>query len=102
MQVINHSPDFTLTEAIRAHIRRCLDGRLRQHTHLIDRIDVYLRDQNGPRGGVDKRVVLTAQQIEGHVTTTVGASDDLYQAIRLATRRLGRAIKRAHARRRQR
>lgn len=102
MRVIHHSPDFALTDAIRAHILRSLKTSLRRHAHVIERVDVFVRDQNGPRGGVDKRVVLNAQQIEGHVTTTVCASDDLYRAVAVAARRLRHALTRARRRRRRR
>jgi len=44
---------FELSEAIDSHVRDRLSAALDQHATHIRGVGVTLRDENGPRGGVD-------------------------------------------------
>lgn len=87
--------DFTATEAIQEHAARRLSISLSHHADAVSRVVVRLRDDNGPKGGVDKRCHMEATLL-GHGTEVAEAlSADLYEAIEAAARRLGRSVERA-------
>lgn len=85
---------FHLTEGLRARAERrvrfalgSLGGRVR---HVI----VRLADENGPRGGVDKRCTIRAN-LPGTPPVVIEHQEaDLYVAIDRAADRVGRAVSR--------
>ena len=53
MQIDIQARDFSLTQALRNHIKRRLGFALSAWNNRIQRILVRLSDINGPRGGND-------------------------------------------------
>jgi ribosome hibernation promoting factor len=45
---------FEMTEAIELHVRDRLTAALDQHISHVRAVAITVRDENGPRGGVDK------------------------------------------------
>jgi ribosomal subunit interface protein len=87
--------DLAPTGAIRDHIARRLSFALSRFAGRLEEVEVRLRDENGPRGGVDKvcRVKATLRGLPTLVVEAVGA--DLYAAIDTAADRAGRALGRS-------
>jgi putative sigma-54 modulation protein len=87
-------PDLT------AHIERRLRFALSRFSGRIRRVNVFLADQNGPRGGIDKtcRIVVILRD-GGNVVAEVNDVDWVI-AVDRATTRIGHSTGRDLARRR--
>jgi putative sigma-54 modulation protein len=89
---------FRLTEALREHAARRLRFALGGAGGRVRRVAVRVADENGPRGGVDKRCTLRVS-LPGQPPVIVEQLDpDLYAAIDRAADRLGRSVARRLAR----
>lgn len=97
---------FDLTGALRDYVGRRLAYAFGHFDGQVRRVEVMLSDDNGPRGGRDKRclVRLVPEGLPAvHVTDR---QDDLYVAIDRAldraayalSRRKGRRVRQAHGR----
>ncbi len=102
MQIEIQARDFSLTQALREHIKRRLGFALSTRYHHIQRILVRLSDINGPRGGSDKcchiQMVLP-QQSDVVIEDT---ETDMYVAIDRAADRASRTLSRRVTRQRNR
>jgi ribosome-associated translation inhibitor RaiA len=90
-----------VSASLRAHIERRLRSALGGFARHVGRVRVYLRDVNGPRGGVDKtcRVVV---HLPGTGRTVVrGADAEVYGLVTRTADRVRRAVKRRVQRRRR-
>ena len=88
MQVVIHTEDFKLTDALNEHIQRKLQFALSRIEPHIKSISILLNDVNGPKGGVDKhcRLTVALDNMENIVINDTQA--DLYHAIDRAMQRL--------------
>ncbi len=90
------------SQAILDRVNKVVNRALRFAKDRVTRVEVYLRDVNGPRSGVDKRCLIEAR-IGGLKPVMVEhASSDLYEAISAASSKLHRRVDRTLARRRTR
>ncbi len=92
MQIDIQARNFTLTNALRGHVKRRLGFALSTRDEYIQRIKVRLSDINGPRGGEDKCCHI--QVIIPHLPDVVieDTEEDLYAAIDRAVDRAGRTV----------
>jgi ribosome-associated translation inhibitor RaiA len=88
-----------VTEELRVHLRERLRLALGRFARSIDLVRVYLRDVNGPRGGLSKkcRVVVELPR-RGRVVMT-GVDTDIFTAITRTASRARFAVRR-HVKRR--
>lgn len=93
------SKGFSVTEALDAHARRRLYESLRHHRGRVNRISLRLSDDNGPRGGIDKRCTIEVRVRGADPIVTQALEVDAYLSIDRASERAGRAIGRRLARR---
>jgi len=94
MQIHIHCQDFTLTEGLRTHIERRIHFTFSWASEHIRNIAVRLSDENGTRGGVDKRCRFLVG-INGAADVVVSEiHSDMYVAIDRAGDRTGRTINR--------
>jgi ribosome-associated translation inhibitor RaiA len=91
-----------VTEELRDHLKERLRLALGRFARRMTSVRVYLRDVNGPRGGVDKtcRIVVELPP-RGRVIVT-GTDADIRAAITGTASRAGFAVKRHVKRRRAR
>ena len=83
---------FPLTGALRAHVERRLRFALGSASARLHRLAVRLTDDNGPRGGLDKRCTLHAS-LPGERPVVVEQRDaDLYAAIDMVADKLDRQV----------
>ncbi len=88
-----------VTKELRTHLNERLQFALGRWARRIDLVRVYLRDVNGPRGGLDKKCrIVVAVPPRGRVVVT-GAGTDLAAVITLTANRAGFAVKRQVKRR---
>ena len=58
MKITTQSQAITMGNRVRASILKRVTTTLARFDHMIERVDVYLKDINGPKGGADKQVTL--------------------------------------------
>ena len=103
MHIEIKSRGFEMTPGLRNYIMRRFTRPLDFARGRAHRASVYLTDENGPRGGVDKRCRI-AITLNGRSPLVIwDTQEDMYQAIDRAAKRAVNALSRrmAHARRKR-
>jgi ribosomal subunit interface protein len=99
MRIEIESPDFPLTDAMRAFLERRLRYGLTRCDDRIGLVEVHLSDVNGNRGGTDKRCLVRVR-LQGLQDVVVEDTEtDLYFAMNRAVGRAGRTVVRRLSRR---
>lgn len=94
MQIEIQAVSFKLTEGLRNHAERRLRFAFGSTSSKVRGVVMRLADENGPRGGVDKRCSIRAI-VSGIAPVVVEQREtDLYVAIDRAADRAGRAVSR--------
>lgn len=101
MHVEITSQGFELTESLRDYALRRLRTPLMRARDRARQVSIHLSDENGPRGGVDKRC-LVAIRLAGSMPLVIEETQtDLYSAIDSVSKRashaLNRRLQRRHA-----
>ena len=94
MNIHIQARSFALTHSLREHVERRLQFALGWADEHLRQVSVRLSDENGPRGGEDKRCRI---QITFRGAPSVVIDDteaDLYVAIDRAADRAGRSVAR--------
>jgi ribosomal subunit interface protein len=99
MQIEIESPDFPLTDAMRAFLERRLRYDLTRCDDRIGAVQVHLSDVNGRRGGVDKRCLVRVRLRGDNDVVVEDTETDLYFAMNRAVARAGRTVARRVTRR---
>ena len=94
MNIGIHAQDFELTAAIEEFTRDQLGSALSRIGEDVSRIDVYLKDNNGPRGGEDKEVMIRVNMRNRRQVAVSTTNSDLYTALMIGIRRTKRAVRR--------
>lgn len=92
MTIAIHARGFDLTDGIHDHVHRRLQYALGRFGDRLTRVAVRLSDINGPRGGVDKRCLVTVGVPGQHDIVARASKTDLYAAIDLAAQGAGRSL----------
>jgi ribosomal subunit interface protein len=100
MRIDIQARSFSLTEALREHVKRRLGYALSCRDEYIQRVIVRLSDINGPRGGDDKQcqIQVILKPLQDVVIQDTEA--DMYVAIDRAADRAGRTVGRRLSRQR--
>ena len=85
---------FRLTDALRTRTEHRVREALASAADRLGQVVVRLSDNNGPRGGVDKRCMIRAELPGARVVVIEQHDADLYAAIDRATDRAGSTITR--------
>jgi ribosome-associated translation inhibitor RaiA len=88
---------MTLDADTRAHIDRRLGFALERVGDRVNRVNVYLADENGPRGGVDKVCRVVTYLRTGGAVLIEDEDSDLTTLIDRTADRLGHAVRRVLA-----
>jgi putative sigma-54 modulation protein len=94
MQIDIQATGFRLTERLRAQAERRVRFALGSTSGRVRSIVMRLADENGPRGGVDKRCTIRANLPGGPPVIIEQQDADIYVAIDRAADRAGRAVSR--------
>ncbi len=94
MNINSSAQGFEMTPAIDSFLRRQLSTSLQRFDEHVVAIDVYLKDTNGPKGGIDKHVLIRVRLRNRHKVVLETVHDDLYAAITLGARKIKRAVRR--------
>ena len=101
MDITARAQGFDLTEAIDGFLRDQLRAAMVRFEEGIQSIDVFMKDTNGPKGGVDKQTLIRVQLRSGQVVATEATHENLYGAIKACVRRSKRTIRRSIKKARQ-
>jgi len=87
--------DRPASEDLKEHVSRHLYFALSRYSGRIDWVHVALRDENGPRGGLDKtcRVAVHLPRLQPVLVTE--SASNWFEASARAAERAGRAVARA-------
>lgn len=94
MNITISAQDFELTPAIDQFAREQLRATLARIDEDIVAIDMYMKDANGPRGGVDKQFLIHVRMRNRMRIALVTTHEDMYAAIRQGFKRAKRAVRR--------
>ena len=99
MQILIRAKGFPITEEINNHIRGRIYLMLSRFSGVIRKIEVYLADENGPKGGIDKACVVRIKTDQHSELVVKDIQADLYASVgrvlARAKQSLTRHIKRA-------
>jgi len=101
MNVAIRTHGFDLSPAIDAFARREIESAVERFSDEIVSVEIFLKDTNGPKGGIDKQALLRVRLRGGRQVALHTDKEDLYAAIRVSARRARRAVKRSVARSRR-
>ena len=104
MQILIHPRTMTADEELRERTAATLEAALAPVRSSVHRVDAYLTDVNGPRGGPDKRCRVVARLSTGPVVVSRTRTDPIaaVEAAAAVCRRSVRAsLKRRQHRRRR-
>jgi ribosomal subunit interface protein len=87
--------NFTLTDAIDSHIREKLEHMVHNNGDKIQKIIVHLSDDNGPKGGIDKRCHIHVDMKKLPTVVIEDSEENLYTAIDNAYHRAERAVRKS-------
>ena len=84
--LFNELDDFVV-DTMTKTLERLADGVLS--------VDVFLKDVNGPKGGVDKQVIVRAHLRNRQQLAVETIDENLYAAIKSGAKRMKRAVRRS-------
>jgi ribosomal subunit interface protein len=93
MQIQINTAQVKRSDAIVQRVHKELEAALEVFKDRITRVDVHLHDDNGAKGGVDKRCLLEARVAGQQPVAVEAATADLYDSIKQAAGKLERAIR---------
>ena len=98
MQIRLRASRLELSSDDTAHIHRRIEFALRRFAPRLRRVEVRLVDENGERGGIDKRCAVGLHLRNGTSLHVEAFADAVVLASDLALERAGRALSRRIAR----
>ena len=101
MNMTTRAQEFEMSTAIDQFVRDQIGTGLHRFSQDVLAVDVYMKDTNGPKGGVDKQVLIRVRLRNRQVIALEAAHENLYAAIRQVSKRTKRAVRR-HLRKSQR
>ena len=94
MNITSRAQGFELSSAIDSFVRDEVRSALERFSEDIVSVDVFMKDTNGPKGGVDKQVVMRVQLRGRQQIALQTTREDLYAAVRISIKRAKRSVRR--------
>lgn len=94
MNISIKAQGFDVTAAIDAFVREEVRLTLARYADDIVSVDIFLKDTNGPKGGVDKQVLMHIHLRGLRPLALLTTREDLYGAIKLASKKAKRVVRR--------
>ena len=94
MNITTTTQGFELNGAIDAFVRNRLYVALKRLSAHVVAIDVFAKDTNGPRGGVDKQVLMRVQLPNRQQVVVETTHENLYAAIEKGAKRTKASLRR--------
>ncbi|MCE2030066.1 HPF/RaiA family ribosome-associated protein [Sessilibacter corallicola] len=87
-----HTPTFPQTNALSNYVDAKIRLALGLYRDKIRVVDVFLTDENGPKGGNDMRCKIVVKADRYPLTITQETADDIYDSINNCSHRIKRAV----------
>ena len=94
MNITTTARDFEMSRAIDRFAREQLDTTLQPFSDSIVSIDVFMKDANGPKGGIDKEVLIRVHLRNRQQLALQSTHENLYAAIKSGVKRIKRVVRR--------
>lgn len=94
MNITTTAQNFDTSVALNTFVRSRLKNALARLDADIIAVDVFMRDLNGPKGGIDKQARVRVQMRNRQVITVDAQHENLYAAVRAAVKRTQQAVRR--------
>lgn len=94
MRIEVRAQGFALTDALVSHTERAIEKALGRFSRRVTLVSAKLIDENGPRGGVDKRCQLEVTVPRQEKLLVDEQHADLYAGIDVAAERASRLVAR--------
>ena len=94
MNITTTAQNFERSIALDTFVRSRLINALARLEADIIAVDVFMKDVNGPKGGVDKHVLIRVQLRNRQVITIESEHESLYAAVRTGVKRVRHAVRR--------
>lgn len=94
MNITTRTQDFEMSSAIDEFARDQIRLALQPFNGSVLAVDVYMKDANGPKGGVDKQALIRVRLHNRQIIALETAHEDLYAAIRKGAKRTRRVVRR--------
>ena len=95
MNITTRAKDFSLTKAIDTFVRSEIRSAFQHLDAEIVSIDVSMRDINGPKGGIDKQVLICVRLRSRQQIAIDTGHENLYASVKTGVKRAKRAVRRA-------
>lgn len=92
--IINPADHIELSDAFSSHIHRSLEKVDRRFGDWLTRTEVFIKDINGPKGGVDKHCTLEARPRGSEPVVIDHQDEDVYTCVTRAAGKLEKALAR--------
>ncbi len=94
MNITTRAQDFEMTKAIDQFARDQVLAALQHFSENIVAADVFMKDSNGPKGGIDKQVLIRVRLRNRQSIALEAKHENLYGAIKIGAGRTKRAVRR--------
>ena len=94
MEVSLRTVGFRSTSAITSFVNEQVGNAVGRLGHLVSSVSVTLRDENGPKGGIDKVCKVQVVLAQKGRIVIEERGDDIYKSIALAAHRVSAVISR--------
>ena len=94
MNITTRAQDFEMSSAIDEFARDQLRMALQPFSTDVLAVDVFMKDMNGPKGGVDKLALIRVRLTNRQVIALETEHENLYAAIKKGSKRTKRAVRR--------
>ena len=94
MNITTRAQDFEMTTSIDQFVRDQVRTALHRFSEDILAVDVFMKDTNGPNGGVDKQALIRVRLRNRQVIAIETAHENLYAAVKIGSKQTKRAVRR--------
>jgi ribosome-associated translation inhibitor RaiA len=94
MNITTRAQDFEMSKSVDQFARDQVRAALQHFSESVVAADVFMKDINGPKGGIDKQVLIRVQLHNRQTIALEAEHQDLYGAIKVGARRTKRAVRR--------
>jgi ribosomal subunit interface protein len=94
MNITTRAQDFEMTNAIDQFVRDQVRASLQRFGEEIMAVDVFMKDTNGPKGGIDKQALIRVRLRNRQVIALQTEHENLYASIKRGSKRIRQAVRR--------